>query len=833
MKYHLLTILCLLSIWPLCAKIDILQQSAADLTVQFELPKYQLQTQGDFTAISCPELSAPTVSGAPSLPFMEYKIAVPQGGSIQVKLVSRQNEQEKLSLPVQPVPAIVPDAKKAVDTNVYTPNPVLYKQKQAANWSVSATQQYQGMEYVILRITPFNYDDSHKILDVNKELTFQVHINGNVESHSLVPNPQTKEFMSSMLNKDANYSWPQTKDLPTINYADFGVSDHWYTFEANQDGMYALTYNDLSALPLADIDPDSIRIFTTGGAVLSSQSAIGGLPFKEIPILVEAGNDHQFNPGDRILLYARDRDDLAQNQAVYESLLSSNERVPVYYNPYSQPVVYWLTFSGSFHTSPKRIVTNTLSGFYSNIRTTHPVQVRLETDRLKNSRYGFGWFQSVLTGSTDATYRYNFNTEHLATPDNSLQLATVSVQRENLRTASHRIQMSVNSQNLIDTSWTDGYETTIKTATGSGHFCVAGANEIQFTVKRTSPNSLFLDYFLITYPQQLVKDNLKQLCINYDARDTMNTVRYEVSSTDTEMPKVFQVDDFDKVNLVQAESKNGGFAFVATANPTRHFYVAQTNDYLSPQNVKSVQTVDLTAQMQSVQNIIITPAGFKSQADALSSFYQQQWGVKSLVVDQQDIFNQFNAGMPDPVAIRQFLRYCYFNYPGPPISSVTLLGAGTNDWRNFSGAAAAKNKIMVYEKAFGTYGVSSTASDDYFAIFSPNSNSPEIAVGRYPAHTTSELEFMINRTIAYATQANPGWWRNSLVFMADDLFNGDVEWETYHATNLEANAADVNRSILVEKIFGHEYDFDEFQNKPKARDDIADDDEQHANKQGE
>lgn len=94
--------------------------------------------------------------------------------------------------------------------------------------------------------------------------------------------------------------------------------------------------------------------------------------------------------------------------------------------------------------------------------------------------------------------------------------------------------------------------------------------------------------------------------------------------------------------------------------------------------------------------MIITADEFLSQAQSLADTYLQDLGIRSLVLKQSDIFNQFNGGHPDPAAIRQFLRYAYQNYPAPRISSVTLIGLGTLDWRNFAKQAQAKNKLIVY-----------------------------------------------------------------------------------------------------------------------------------------
>lgn len=60
-----------------------------------------------------------------------------------------------------------------------------------------------------------------------------------------------------------------------------------------------------------------------------------------------------------------------------------------------------------------------------------------------------------------------------------------------------------------------------------------------------------------------------------------------------------------------------------------------------------------------------------------------------------------------------------------------------------------------------------------------------------------------------------------MVFLGDDLFNGSTgSYENIHTRDTESAADRVHHSILVDKIFAWLYEYDEFQNKPRARDDM-------------
>jgi hypothetical protein len=120
--------------------------------------------------------------------------------------------------------------------------------------------------------------------------------------------------------------------------------------------------------------------------------------------------------------------------------------------------------------------------------------------------------------------------------------------------------------------------------------------------------------------------------------------------------------------------------------------------------------------------------------------------------------------------------------------------------------------MIVYQK-------DTTTSDDFYATLNTVVY-PELAVGRYPVRTQAELNIMMENLDNYLNNPQPGIWRNSMVMLADDLNNGPTTNEYSHSVQLQTTSMMINRSVLIDKIFAIDYDYDEFQNKPQARDDM-------------
>jgi len=237
---------------------------------------------------------------------------------------------------------------------------------------------------------------------------------------------------------------------------------------------------------------------------------------------------------------------------------------------------------------------------------------------------------------------------------------------------------------------------------------------------------------------------------------------------------------------------------------------------------ESIVPTDILSEQSPLDNLIIAPAEFVEAAQSLASIYREDYGLNTRVVDQQDIFNQFNGGHPDPAAIRQFVRYVYHNFPvsgsNARLSSLTLLGLGTIDWVNTSRQSASKNKLMVWQRTISEI---SSASDDWYGMITQD-NFPELAIGRYPVKNVTELNTMIANFRDYTRNIIPGWWRNSAVLLADDLYNGpNTYYEDTHTRQVQQTASLMVPSVYADKIFAWNYPYDEFQNKPGARDRIV------------
>jgi len=102
---------------------------------------------------------------------------------------------------------------------------------------------------------------------------------------------------------------------------------------------------------------------------------------------------------------------------------------------------------------------------------------------------------------------------------------------------------------------------------------------------------------------------------------------------------------------------------------------------ISPEKV-----VDTTADLLNTSNgadwIAIAPPVFQAALTPLVDHRAAQ-GLRTMVVDPQEIFDEFNAGVYSPKALQDFLAYAFASWTAPPPSYVLLVGDANQDHFDF------------------------------------------------------------------------------------------------------------------------------------------------------
>jgi len=168
---------------------------------------------------------------------------------------------------------------------------------------------------------------------------------------------------------------------------------------------------------------------------------------------------------------------------------------------------------------------------------------------------------------------------------------------------------------------------------------------------------------------------------------------------------------------------------------------------------------------QGAEIIIISHSDFLENVGFLKQLREQQgWSV--VLVDVEDLYDEFNFGSKNPWALKDFLRraYAYWN---PQPRFVLLVGDTSYDPRNYLGFGEFD---LVPTKFVDTERLN-TASDDWFVDYDDD-GLPEMAVGRLPVESAEEAATVVSKIIAFEGVAN---LMNEALLVAD--INDFIDFE--------------------------------------------------------
>lgn len=214
-----------------------------------------------------------------------------------------------------------------------------------------------------------------------------------------------------------------------------------------------------------------------------------------------------------------------------------------------------------------------------------------------------------------------------------------------------------------------------------------------------------------------------------------------------------------RITFAGASFEDGGPA-------PREYVVAGPGTLHRPAIVAHTPT-DLSRPLNA-EALYIGPGALLEQLGPLLEHRRAQ-GLRVAAVPTEAIYDAWSGGEIDPEAIRSFLRYAAETWAVAP-TSVTLVGDGSSDPRDYLGHG---NPTLVppylapadpwlgetaCETCYGRLDGADPLADGL----------PDLAVGRIPAKSATELEALVRKILAYERSKSPGLWRATVAFVADN-----------------------------------------------------------------
>ena len=193
---------------------------------------------------------------------------------------------------------------------------------------------------------------------------------------------------------------------------------------------------------------------------------------------------------------------------------------------------------------------------------------------------------------------------------------------------------------------------------------------------------------------------------------------------------------------------------------TRTLFAVGNDRVHPPAQVLYNEPSKWNATTNAANMVILSNKAFLDAASSLATARTAQ-GIKTVVIDVQNLYDEFSYGAHGDAAIKAFLQRATTSWATAPKYGI-LFGDASFDPRNYFGDG---NFDFVPTHTVTTQYLK-TASDDWFADFA-NTGLPSIPLGRIPVRTSDEASGVVNKLLARGATVPTGGWANTVNIVHD------------------------------------------------------------------
>ncbi|MDE3235358.1 MAG: type IX secretion system sortase PorU [Bacteroidota bacterium] len=581
------------------------------------------------------------------------------------------------------------------------------------------------------------------------------------------------------------------------------ASGTWYKIAVTGEGIYKIDLPFLQKMGIntTNLSSSSIRLYGNGGGMLPENNAIRRADdLVENAIEVFDGGDGVINGNDYLLFYAQGPDHW-DTDSIHRSFHHQK-------NLYSDSAYYFLTVGGN----GKRIAAQMAGTLVANTNvTSYDEHIFYEKDLVNLLSSGKQWLGEELSATSTNGYNKNFTATLPGLLLNEPLNLTTSVVARSVG-APAAFSMLVNGQQVqkidmpaVSGYFLDAYASSIQQAT----LFSAGNASLTLTLQYNATASGaqgWLDWWELLGRCTLSFTGQSQLFFR-DWRSVApgHIANFSIGNTST-ATEVWDITDVLHPVKMNTAFLNGQTSFSNEASVLHEYVAFAGSSFNSPAYVGTVATQDLHAT-SSVDYLIITTPAFMTQANRLADFHRQHNGYTVGVVTTDKIYNEFSDGIPDPTALRDYVKMFYDkSSSGASLAPkyLLLLGAASYDYKNR--IANNTNWVPCYESPSSLDPLTTFTSDDYFGLLGDSDDINratgtallDIGVGRLPARTIDDATVMVDKIIHYHASQSLGSWRNESVYVADDK---DNDLHVQDAEGVSAIAAAADSILNPNKIY--------------------------------
>lgn len=724
--------------------VALVSADARSVTLEVVLPAYQVRNI-PCGGLICQEISVPgwpfsEGPGQPRLPKVGTLVEIPSAGSCRITILEDQCDS-LFGYEIPPIPRVEWDGRQAVRL-AETPRSAAYGRNSLFPGplaSLSGKLQFRHVPVARLIVFPFQWNPVTKELQVHKRIRVRVDFGETLPPATRTGAASDDEFeittQASIINHvPRERPWPLVRERSTSLSA---LPSEAVRIEVEKSGLYRLRYRELAALgdSTAFLNPATLSLTHRG---------------REVAFSVHTGPDNTWGRGDDIEFYAGETD-----------------------SDYSRTDVYWLKWdSGNGKRARQRSVPYSGSG--EAIRTFRDELLLEENNNI--------WYQTP--GAPESDYWF---WKRLAAPDafavsfllpddivSEAGPAEIQVcfQGQSITAPhpNHHTALVLNGVSLGDETW-DADVRHVQTVACSQSQLQKGLNTLEIVLPGDTgaTDAVYLDWVKVHYWRELDAGSGE---MTFDLEGNGGT-SVEVDGFRSGSLQAFDISDpEDPVELrdfsVVKQQDSYALRFDDQVAGSCRYHLAASNMVNIVRKPELWRPVGLSEGDHHADLVIIAPREFRKALEPLIRLRQRN-GFQVFFAAVEDIYNEFNNGLPSPSAIKQFIACAYENWARPAPRYVLLAGDANIDYKQYV-ANDKPTKVPVHLSLTADLGL--TPDDNWYACVDGDDDLPDVFIGRIPGGSAAAVSSTVAKLIRQeASQPTP---LPRLLLVADD---DDPEFE--------------------------------------------------------
>lgn len=567
------------------------------------------------------------------------------------------------------------------------------------------------------------------------------------------------------------------------------ATGHWVKVNYTKTGIYEISYDELKAMGFSD--PGKVAVFGHGGYLQDAQfvDAEGKALYQ-----TELQPVAMYRAGDKLFFYG-------QGPELLRQMIENNNRKDsmqferVNRNFYSQGGSYFLTDSreGMIPEEVLRTYNYSLPRFYYGFMVDYH-----EADTSMPNSFGREAFGETLTPGTPLTFQYSL--PGVLTKD--FTPSTASEKALNLNTyLTLRAANNSSSYSSLKTSVGNGtddisYSFGLQQANRTDYYTTNRMRYLYGRIPSESGTITFdlngaptwanLDYYILagrarmTFPEDAA--SITYYVNDYDPTKN-GGLNLNIMPSDIVAWDVVNPNDVSQLS-VQLNGDGGWLRYyrqgknlgnLVAFSPSRTQMSIDSWSQVSATSLHKLGTETMPALL------IITLPEYEQQARRIADLHKRFEGIETAIVFSEDVFNEFSAGVPDPIAYRALAKMIY-DRDDPAdrkFKNILMLGPTLRDFANIEGKNPGATLLCNLTPDGANLEQTFTLNDWYGmledrTLYTPNDDAAnfaqvpmQVGVGNLPAQSPADADVYIDKLEAYYADNSFASWLTETIFVAD------------------------------------------------------------------